>query len=269
MLAAVSLDDELKSPARLADEIARLWTETAAEGPVDERAPPFVANPMLLDRVGATTGTVVQVLDMERYKSIYVTPNIVEVCGMTPEENNASGVWQWLRNLTARELVFQVRNARIVRRVHDSSPPRTPWRQALINSSIRNKKGERRRILCQNFALEWNELGAQRYQLAIWRDATHMFSSTNIVAMNEWTPPSGRTVWTYHPDRGFTDRDLLTDRELAVLRLVADGLASRDIAERLGISPATVDNHRKAIIHRLQVRTTDFAVEVCKWLRLL
>ena len=265
----MSVDDELRSPEGLAQEIAKLWTESTAELGAERRAPPFVAHPFLVEQVGVRTGTVVQVLDMERYKSVYVTPNIEEVCGMTPEQNAASGVWQWLRNLTAKELVFQVRNARIVRRVHDACAPRTPWRQVLINSSIKNSKGERRRILCQNFALEWNERGQQRYQLALWRDATHMFSSTDVVAMNEWTPPTGRIVWTYHPQRGFKDRDLLSERERSVLRLVAEGWGSKDIGERLEISPATVDNHRKAVIDRLQVRTTDFAVEVCKWAKLI
>lgn len=268
MLAAVSIDDEERSPERLAAEIARLWTEAPNDGAA-ARAPSFIGNPLLIERVGVTTSTVVQVLDMKQYKSVYVTPNILEASGYTPEENGEAGVWQWLRNLSARELVFQVRNARMVRKVHDACPPRTPWRQVLINSGIRKKNGERRRILCQNIALDWDDRGSQRFQLALWRDATHMFTSTDVVAMNEWTPSSGRVVWTYHPERGFTSKDLLSPRETDVLRLVAAGCASREIGEELGISPATVDNHRKAIIKRLQVRTTDFAIEVCNWLRLV
>lgn len=268
ILAAVSIDDEERTPERLAAEIARLWTE-APSGEAATRAPSFIHDPLLIECVGVTTSTVVQVLDMKQYKSVYVTPNILEESGYTREENSAAGVWQWLRNLSAKELVFQVRNARIVRKVHDGCPPRTPWRQVLINSGIRMKSGERRRILCQNIALEWDERGAQRFQLALWRDATHMFTSTDVVAMNEWTPPSGRIVRTYHPERGFADKDLFSPREMDVLKWIATGCASREVAETLGISAATVDNHRKAIIKRLQVRTTDFAVEVCKWLRLI
>ncbi len=267
ILAAVTIDDESRSPERLTEEIAALWTE-AAGASVDARTPMFLAQPLLLERVGVTTGTVVQVLDMERYKSVYVTPNILEASGYTPEENSAAGVWQWLRNLSAKELVFQVRNARIVRRAHDACPPRTPWRQVLINSGIRMKNGQRRRILCQNIALEWNERGQQRYQLALWRDATHMFTSTDVVAMNEWTLPDRRIVWTYSPERGFVDRDLLSQREREVLAMVARGLSSKEIGDQLAISSATVDNHRKAILKRLQVKTTEYAIEINHWLRL-
>jgi DNA-binding NarL/FixJ family response regulator len=46
------------------------------------------------------------------------------------------------------------------------------------------------------------------------------------------------------------DEDL-TLRELQVLRLVADGLANREIGERLSISEGTVKNHVKHILRKL------------------
>jgi DNA-binding NarL/FixJ family response regulator len=47
----------------------------------------------------------------------------------------------------------------------------------------------------------------------------------------------------------------LTARELEVLALVADGLRNRDIAERLVVSPKTVEHHVAAILGKLGVRT--------------
>jgi len=45
----------------------------------------------------------------------------------------------------------------------------------------------------------------------------------------------------------------LTDRELEIARLAADGLSSRQLAERLGISARTVDNHLGTIYAKLGV----------------
>jgi DNA-binding NarL/FixJ family response regulator len=57
----------------------------------------------------------------------------------------------------------------------------------------------------------------------------------------------------------------LTDRETEVLRLVAKGMSYRQIAERLGISHRTVQNHVQNTLDKLQldnrVQLTRYAIE--------
>ena len=52
----------------------------------------------------------------------------------------------------------------------------------------------------------------------------------------------------------------LTDRELEVLRALAEGLGNKQIGARLGISPSTVKYHLQAIFAKLGVRTRSEAV---------
>jgi DNA-binding NarL/FixJ family response regulator len=52
-----------------------------------------------------------------------------------------------------------------------------------------------------------------------------------------------------------TPREVLTARELQVLRLLAEGLGNRDIAERLGLSEHTVKFHLSAIFGKLGAST--------------
>jgi DNA-binding NarL/FixJ family response regulator len=52
----------------------------------------------------------------------------------------------------------------------------------------------------------------------------------------------------------------LTDREIDTLRLMADGLIKKEIADQLNISLHTVDSHIKSIYCKLQVNTNTAAV---------
>jgi DNA-binding NarL/FixJ family response regulator len=52
----------------------------------------------------------------------------------------------------------------------------------------------------------------------------------------------------------------LTSREIEVLRLMAEGAASRDIATRLGITYATVRSHIRSVGAKLDVHSKGEAV---------
>jgi DNA-binding NarL/FixJ family response regulator len=49
------------------------------------------------------------------------------------------------------------------------------------------------------------------------------------------------------------DRDLLTGRELEVLRLLARGRRTKEVATELGISSKTVETYRARVMHKLNI----------------
>ena len=48
--------------------------------------------------------------------------------------------------------------------------------------------------------------------------------------------------------------ETLSQREHEILKLVAEGKTSREIAERLSISPKTVDTYRSRLMHKIGVK---------------
>lgn len=66
-----------------------------------------------------------------------------------------------------------------------------------------------------------------------------------------------RTGQYFNP-RTFSRGWTLTERESDVLSLMAQGLLSKEIAERLGVSKFTIDNHCKNILAKLEA---DNAIE--------
>jgi len=68
-------------------------------------------------------------------------------------------------------------------------------------------------------------------------------------------PPAGKAADAAHADDAFLKQFLLTPREVDIIRLVQEGLSSKQIADRLGLSPFTVDTHRKNIYVKLGIST--------------
>jgi DNA-binding NarL/FixJ family response regulator len=50
--------------------------------------------------------------------------------------------------------------------------------------------------------------------------------------------------------------ETLTSREQEIMVLLTQGLSSKQIAEKLFISPKTVENHRTNIFHKLNIHNT-------------
>lgn len=65
------------------------------------------------------------------------------------------------------------------------------------------------------------------------------------VALNQWVSRRKRT----------STAPALSQRERQVLALIARGLGNREIAQRLGVSPRTVETHRERIMKKLDLHT--------------
>jgi FixJ family two-component response regulator len=66
-----------------------------------------------------------------------------------------------------------------------------------------------------------------------------------------WAPPR-----TSNSDRSdtFPGCERLTQREREVLREIISGASSREVAKKFGISPRTIDNHRRTIMQKLAAK---------------
>jgi len=82
-----------------------------------------------------------------------------------------------------------------------------------------------------------------------------MENSAPIAEITTVQPYWGRTG----PDNRHP-KDRLSRREREILSLLADGIEAKDIANRLFISPKTVDTHRQNILEKLEVDTQMKAV---------
>lgn len=87
-------------------------------------------------------------------------------------------------------------------------------------------------------------------------DAIRCVLDGNVYLSDRMSSRILRRVRDGEPELASSPVDRLTDRELEVFELIGDGLGTADIAERLCLSPKTVDAHRQKIKRKLDLDST-------------
>lgn len=68
------------------------------------------------------------------------------------------------------------------------------------------------------------------------------------------------------PEYGHWDLTMLTHQEFKILRLCSEGLLTKEIAEKLNLSPLTIRKHRQNSYRKLELRSTQ---QIRSFLRML
>ncbi|MGY2046668.1 LuxR C-terminal-related transcriptional regulator [Methylobacterium sp. JK268] len=98
------------------------------------------------------------------------------------------------------------------------------------------------------------QAGARAYLLKS-EAVDHMLLALDAVArgktyLSTAASTSLAEVWA----SGFQQRPMLTMRERQIIRLIAETCSIKDIAEKLNLSPKTVEAHKTSAMHKLKLR---------------
>ena len=110
----------------------------------------------------------------------------------------------------------------------------------------------------EQFLFESLKAGASGYVLKSGADTDIVDAVRAAMRGDSYLYPSAVTTlvrdYVERGDRGEEQFDVLTPRELEVLKLIAEANTSKEIAEKLFISIKTVDRHRQNILDKLGMR---------------
>jgi len=146
--------------------------------------------------------------------------------------------------------------------IMDVSMPRMTGLQA-TRELLRRRPGLRVLILSmhegEQYLYEALKAGASGYVLKSVADRVLVEACRASMRGEPFLYPAALTAlmrdYLDRASRGETStEDLLTPRELEVVKLIAEGHTSEEIAETLIISKKTVENHRANILEKLQLR---------------
>jgi two-component system response regulator NreC len=107
------------------------------------------------------------------------------------------------------------------------------------------------------YVLEALRAGALGYVLKDSTSGDLVYAIREVMAGRHYLSPplSERTIMGYLEKTRGGSYETLTRREREVLKLTAEGFSSSEVAERLVISPRTVETHRANIMRKLELRS--------------
>ena len=135
--------------------------------------------------------------------------------------------------------------------------------KAIHEMRVRNLRGEYIRIIEQEQIVELDKSGNVWLMLSVIDvDASH---EPEIIKSHLYNFKTGEQIFI---DLSDTLDEPLTNRELEVLRLMKQGLLSKEIANTLKVSINTVNTHRQNILQKLKANNSIEAVNFAQRLGL-
>jgi DNA-binding CsgD family transcriptional regulator len=224
----------------------------------------------LLERLDAVDDSSVTVYDLHRMRYVFLTSSFRFLLGYRREEAIVQGPEYFYRQMHPDDLPVVLETVtRAFRFLHELPPEERRDYRLGFDFRMRQADGTSVRLVQQVVVLEQSRHGAIWLVLIV-NDLLRGVAPETPVRRQLKHLRSGK-LFLFAPDdepAGET-RPRLTRREIEVLGLVAVGMASREIADRLSISVATVNNHRQHILEKTGARNSAEAVRYAAGLGLL
>jgi len=118
----------------------------------------------------------------------------------------------------------------------------------------------------QSFITKMMEHGASGYVLKNATKEELLFAIQTVVRGHTFLSHEAAMIID---KKEINDSPVLTRREKEVLELIADGLTTQEIADKLFISAATVETHRKNLLLKLEAKNVAAMVKIAAKLNLI
>lgn len=195
----------------------------------------------------------------------YVHPDVEKVVGCKPDAYNFGIIFEKMHPDDTHRT--QLKEAAALQFFYDKIPSeKIPYYKSTYTFRIKNADGNWKTILHQSIALQVNEEGKIHHTLCVHSDIT--FLNPNSDDQISFIGINGEPTYyasIAEPNK-FQDHSNITNishREKDIIKLLAEGLSSKQIAGRLFISSHTVDTHRRNLLKKMGVQNTLELVAIC------
>jgi DNA-binding CsgD family transcriptional regulator len=204
------------------------------------------------------------IFDNINFKILHISDNVGTLVGYTSEEMLNLNTLHTLNliSLDHYDFMYVWVNWAITR--HLKYGDSFNAKQVMCGVKMKHRDGHIMRLLFRQYPLETTEDGVATLSAISIDDVTHLMKSDFYWGRLEYGKLTKKTHHLISLDNKDIPHDILSDREKSIVKLLAQGKESKEIATMLFISSHTVDNHRRNMINKIGVRDTTGLIQICK-----
>jgi DNA-binding CsgD family transcriptional regulator len=215
-----------------------------------------------LESLSAIQNSVVSIFDLSEMEHVYLSPNFSDLLGWDPEKILSPDNEYINQRMHPDDLAHlnQVSGQffALILKVDPLWREQMKYIKLIMDYRTRGKDGNYVRVIEQHKLLELDRYGNAWLSMSV----LDLSPDQDLNSLCRYRLINTLTGELYH----FPAPDLITEQKLSfrekeILQLLAKGLISKQIADKLFISVNTVNTHRQRIIEKLEVSNTAEAVQ--------
>jgi DNA-binding CsgD family transcriptional regulator len=223
---------------------------------------------LLLNEFSRNENSLKMIFDNANYKILAVSNNIEALTGYTKEEFEKANVLLYFRALEFDHILAPLilgkwcnKMFKYIKTLKDVDY--NELQLTFCGIKMKRKNGEKGRTLQRYLPLEISDDGQISIAISTGEDIKHLLKSDFYWARFSCGNEPHHKFYYSSAEKKTQYQDIVSEREKEVLRLIADGYDTKEIAQKLFISTHTVENHRRNAIARTGARDTTALLQIC------
>jgi DNA-binding CsgD family transcriptional regulator len=207
------------------------------------------------------------IIDLTKLKVLAVSDNLEALTGYTKTDYQTHNILMFFRSIKMEHTLAPLTIAQWAASVFKGMPSNTNFeagRTHVCGLNVKAKNGQESRVLLRFMPVQLADNGFPSICIINFDFITHLLKPSGHwwgrISYGEDNPHKFHILST---DKKYNYQDIISEREKDVLKLVAEGMESKEIAQKLFISLNTVDNHRNAVL-RTGARDTTALIQLCR-----
>ena len=227
----------------------KIWQSQNFEPELTDYSLLLQDNPVM-DMILDAGPSLIIIADMRTSQYVHVTKNCEQILGFTAEEVIQRGMDYALTLIHPEDINDYKEALKVVWEFLLALPPhRRKFYKTSADFRIRTKNGSYKRVLQQNTTFKTDTAGNIVLLLMALTDISYINAQKNVSAAIISTENDGYLVWEAK-DTHLKAQIAFSRREREIIKLLAEGYSSRQIAERLHLSEYTVSTHRRNMLDK-------------------